>query len=189
MPDPETKTKPRELYGNMAVLNHIARKARSYVVAVKDDGRHMFFQFELSPEDEWTCTFTVILELDGVLWFVLIVATCMNMGTRNASKVATRFSNEWLEAWARRLDLWVWQVWIHKQTPALRDLLQERKATLGVQQARPFFASSYTDDYLLAYVGAELGAVGTSMWRSMNTAANYWLSDKSGAGTLVDVIG
>ena len=153
MPDPEVKPRPRHVYNNCAVLRHMAHVAGSYVVGVKDDGRHFFFQFEVAPEGEWTCSFALVMEIDGELWFVTIVATCMNMGSRNASKIAQSFTNEWLEAWARQLDVYVERVWLPKQPPALQDLLRERRQALGHADARPFHALGYTDNFFFEYLG------------------------------------
>ena len=206
MPDPETKTRPKHVYRNAAIMSHIASTAQTYLVSVKDDGRHFFFQFEISPEDEWTCSFLVlvpfpVLEADGSksldnkgvpleeVWAVNIVATCMNMGTRNSSKIAQCFSNEWLRAFSARLDAHVAEVWLPQQNEATRKLLQTRATSLGPEQARPFDAESYTDDYEFLYAGPELAAIGTRIWRDMNRQANFWLSTKSGAGTILDFIG
>ena len=206
MPHPENKVRPRQEYGDNAVLSHMAWLGETYLAATKDDGRHMFFQFEMSPEEERTCSFTVLVELPLLdeggqpvldengqpileLWFVLIIATCMNMGTRNASKIAQRFTDRLLEGFSRLLDIYVKDVWMAKQTPALQALLAERARVLGSHQARPFSTAGYTDDYAIKYVGPELSSVGTSIWRSCNRKANYWLSAKCGAGTVIDFIG
>lgn len=206
MPHPEIKVRPRQCYGDNCVLRHMAHAAGTYLAAVKDDGRHMFFQFEMSPEEDRTCSFQVVIELprlnadgdeerdaDGnrimELWFVLIVATCMNMGSRNASKIAQRFTDRLLEGFSQELDVFVRDVWLQKQTPALQSLIAERSAKLGRRQARPYATAGYTDDYKFTYVGPELTAEGTAIWRRLCKQSNYWLSAKSGAGTVVDFIG
>eukprot|EP00900_Chrysochromulina_parva_P012604 jgi/Chrpa1/21344/Chrysochromulina_OHIO_Genome00026080-RA len=95
MPDPESKPRPRHSYRNGAILSHMAHVGRTYVAGFKDDGRHMFFQFEHSPEEERTCAFIVVIPFplvspdgapvlydDGTarteLWFTLVIGTCMN---------------------------------------------------------------------------------------------------------------
>ena len=120
MPDPETKVRPRQEYNDSAVISHMAVVAETYVAAHKDDGRHMFFQFQMAPEEERTCSFVIIvwLQASGTngellfdtsgepimeLWFVLITATCMNMGSRNASKIAQRYTDRLLEGFLRYL--------------------------------------------------------------------------------------
>ena len=123
------------------------------------------------------------------LLFVLIVATCMNMGSRNASKIAQRFTDRLLEGFSRMLDIYVRDTWLPKQRPALRKLLAERADKLGPSQARPFATSGYTDDYCLLFIGPELLAAGALIWRSMCKAANFWLSDKACAGTILDYTG
>ena len=54
MPHPEVKTRPREVYNNLAVVSHMCMVANTYLAGRKDDGRHMFFQFEIAPEEERT---------------------------------------------------------------------------------------------------------------------------------------
>jgi hypothetical protein len=134
MPDPESKPRPRHSYRNGAILNHMAHVGRTYVAGFKDDGRHMFFQFEQSPEEERTCAFIVVIPFplvspdgtpvlndDGTarteLWFTLVIGTCMNMGSRNASKIAQRFTDRILEGFAQLLDVYVRDEWLPKQTP------------------------------------------------------------------------
>ena len=206
MPDPETKPRPRHVYNDKSVLQHMAWVNGTYLAGIKSDGRHMFFQFELAPEAERTCCFVVIVELAVVndngtpvldangepmleLWFILIVATCMNMGSRNASKMAQRFTDRLLEGFALLLDKYVRDTWLPKQTPALQALIAERSEKMGPRQARPFTTSGYTDDYEHTFVGPELFAAGSFIWRIMCDKANYWLSAKEGAGTVIDYIG
>ena len=206
MPHPEVKVRPRQAYGDSAVLSHMAHVNNTYMAGFKSDGRHMFFQFEMAPEEERTCCFTVITPFqltddsgkpildengDAIFepWFTLIVATCMNMGSRNASKVAQRFTDRLLEAFSQQLDIYVRDSWMQHQTPELQVLLAERSARLGHRQARPFKTSGYTDDYEFEFVGPDLFAAGARTWIDMCAKANYWLSDKASAGTVVDFIG
>ena len=206
MPHPETKPNPRQVYGDMAVLSHMAAVNNSYLAGLKDDGRQMFFQFEQSPQEERTCNFQVLLEIprqgdDGEpmldtngqplmeLWYVVIVATCMNMGSRNASKIAQRFTDRLLEGFAQHLDAYVEGQWLPKQSTALRALLAERKRELGPRHSRPFTTSGYTDDFKYVCIGPELLAAGALIWRTMCSKANFWLSAKAGAGTVIDYIG
>ena len=206
MPHPETKVRPRQAYGDSAVLNHMAHVNNTYVAGFKSDGRHMFFQFEMAPEEERTCSFTVIIPFpltddsgtpildengDAIVepWFVLIVATSMNMGSRNSSKIAQRFTDRLLEAFSTQLDVYVRDFWLPRQTPGLQALLAERSARLGPRQARPFKTSGYTDDYEFEFIGPDLFAVGARTWIDMCAKANYWLSDKASAGTVIDFIG
>ena len=58
------------------------------------------------------------MEIDGELWYVTIVATCMNMGSRNASKIAQRFTDRLLEGFSRTLDIYVKNVWMPRQNGA-----------------------------------------------------------------------
>ena len=206
MPEPESKPRPRHSYRNGAILSHMAHVNRTYKAGFKDDGRHMFFQFEQSPEEERTCAFVAviphplltedgspILDDDGSArsepWFTLVIGTCMNMGSRNASKIAQRFTDRILEGFSQLLDVYVRDTWLPKQTPELQALLAERAAALGPKQARPYDTSGYTDDYKLEFVGPELLAAGARIWRTECRKANYWLSEKACAGTVLDYIG
>ena len=63
MPEPESKPRPRQSYNDAAVVKHMAQVNGSYVAGFKDDGRHMFFQFEMAPEEERTCSFVVLIML------------------------------------------------------------------------------------------------------------------------------
>ena len=117
-------------------------------------------------------------EIVHELWFVLIIATCMNMGSRNASKIAQRFTDRLLEGFSQQLDKYVEAVWLPKQTPELRALLAERKAKLGANHARPFTTEGYTDDFEFTFIGPELTAMGNLIWLSVCLACNFWLSQK-----------
>ena len=206
MPERESKPRPKHVYRDEAILSHMAHVNGSYKAGFKDDGSNMFFQFEMSPEEERTCCFLVLMELpvvddDGTplcdengeevleLWCVLIVCTCMNMGSRNASKIAQRFTDRLLEGFAQHLDVYVRETWLHKQKPELIALIAERSAKLGHRQSRPFATSGYTDDFKYTCLGAELLVAGIVIWRMMCKRANFWLSDKAGAGTVFDYIG
>ena len=140
MPEPERKATPRHTYRKAAVLSAMAATAGTSMAGFKSDGRHMFFQFKMRPEEERTCSFLAIVWLDATdengapifetdgskrkeLWFVQILGTCMNMGSRNASKVAQSFCNEWLEAFSKQLDEYVFGSWVHKQNQETRDLI------------------------------------------------------------------
>jgi hypothetical protein len=147
MPDPEHKTRPRYEYRNAAILSYFCALAGTYMAGTKDDGRHMFFQFEMAPEEERTCCFMVlipfaVLDSDGKpvvdtgsddwsleWWLVLVVGTCMNMGSRNASKIAQRFTDRLLEGFSRQLDVYVEKVWLPKQNPAFRANPQNGECT------------------------------------------------------------
>lgn len=65
-------------------------------------------------------------------------------------------------------------------------MLAERAEKLGPRHARPFANSGYTDDFLFKFIGAEMLAAGAFIWRSMCKAAKFWLSEKAGAGTILD---
>ena len=53
MPHPEGKPRPKHCYSDNAVLRYQAGCGGTHLVGVKDDGRHMFFQFEMSASEEW----------------------------------------------------------------------------------------------------------------------------------------
>ena len=63
----------------------------------------------------------------------------MTMGTRPASKIASSFSEEWLDAWRQQLDQWIAKAkWVERQTKALQEALAMRARELGAAQARPY---------------------------------------------------
>ena len=114
-----------------------------------------------------------LMVVDGELWFCAIVPLVMNMGTRPASKIACRFSEEWLGAWWRQMRTHVADVWLPQQTPALRRALDHRRNALGAVQADPFYADCFTDNFWFFFVGPQLGAVGAArVWRAQCTDAN-----------------
>ena len=196
MPEPERKAMPRRNYRKHAILSHMAHVAQLSLASFKSDGRHMFFQFKVATSDVWTCQFVVLMMLpplggDGPdeLWQVIISGDSVNMGSRNASKVAQGFTNEWLEGFSVRLDAYVNEVWLPKQNEQLQQLMAERAAVLGPAEARPFVTDGYTDDYEVTAIGDELWSVAADLWVEQNVEANFWLSAKAGAGTVIDFIG
>ena len=48
---PLPEGRPRHSYRNGAILSHMAHVNKTYKAGFKDDGRHMFFQFEMAPEE------------------------------------------------------------------------------------------------------------------------------------------
>ena len=61
--------------------------------------------------------------------------------------------------------------WLPRQTPELQKLLDLRRRVLGEEQARPFDALAYTDDFEFQYVGPVLAAAGTRIWRDFSPEA------------------
>eukprot|EP00965_Chrysotila_dentata_P045052 1496530-Pleurochrysis_carterae.AAC.1 len=68
------------------------------------------------------------------------------MGTRPASNICSRFSEEYLDAWRLRFDEWIRDVWLPLQPQALRALLRKRAARLGTTHARPYWADVENGD-------------------------------------------
>ena len=175
-PDKEPKPRPRHKYQAGAVLSHYAWLAELFLVVHDDDIRHMFWQFFVAQEDTHLTIFRLIVLIDGVRWVVHIIATSMNMGARNASKIACRFAEEWLDSWRVQMDGVVEQ-WLPQQTPAFQEAYAERRRCLGFEQARPFWAGVYTDNFDMMYVGATLAAAGIAIWKAMNSEAKIWLAE------------
>ena len=187
-PEPEPKPRPRHKYTGLAYLSHYAHLNKSFVVTLDDDMRHFFFQFFIALEDQWLCVWYLVMRIDGVLWLVAICAKTMNMGARNASKIACNFAQEWLEAWSRKMDDFC-EGWIPTQHPDFQHGYATRLAALGRVQARPFWAGVYTDNFDLSFMASELAATGTLIWKSMNADSNIWLQDHVQYGTCVTFIG
>ena len=177
-----------------AVCRHLSHLNDTMCVVVKDDVRWMFWQFWLAPSEYWITMSYMWLVIDGELWFCAVYYKVMTMGVRPSSKVACWFAEEFLEAWAQRLDTYVETVWLPRQTPALRECIRERVEKLGARQGRPWWARPFTDDFAWIYVGSaepehDLAAHGTMLWRRQCTRARLIMSDKVGGGTVLDWIG
>ena len=95
----------------------------------------------------------------------------MNQGGRNSSKIACNGNEEWLDAWRRQVDISVIE-WLPNQTAALQQAYQQRADKLGFEQARPFWAAFYTDNFNITFCSSDLAAIGTYIWRMMNGEAN-----------------
>ena len=187
-PEPEPKPRPRHKYTGLAYLSHYAHLNESFVTTLDDDMRHFFFQFFVALEDQWLCVWYLVMHIDGVLWLVAICAKTMNMGSRNSSKIACNFAQEWLEAWSRKMDDFC-EGWIPTQHPNFVRGYAERLAALGHVQARPFWAGVYTDNFDMSFMASTLAAAGTLLWKSMNKDSNIWLQDHVQYGTCVTFIG
>ena len=193
-PDPEAKPRPRSKYQAGAVLRHLAGLARLPLLGFKADVRHFFFQMFTASEQVWLCVFyawVLLKDADGVqrIYFCAVRVSVVVMGARAASKICCRFAEEWLDAWRRRMDAFVEAEWLPRQTTELQEALAERRTALGHSQARPFWAAVYTDDFDHTFIGPELAARGALEFNAMNTEANIRMSDKEGAGTVIDFIG
>ena len=175
-PDPEPKPRPKHKYTAGATLSHYAWLAETYLCVHDDDIRHMFWQFFVAQEDIHLTIFRIIVLIAGVRWAVHIIATSMNMGARNASKIACRFAEEWLGSWRRQMDAYV-EGWLPRQTSAFQAAYAQRLERLGFEQARPFWAGVYTDNFDMVYVGPDLAVAGIAIWKAMNAEANIWLAE------------
>jgi hypothetical protein len=183
MPDPESKPRPRHSYRNGAILSHMAHVGRTYVAGFKDDGRHMFFQFEHSPEEERTCAFIVVIPFplvspdgapvlydDGTarteLWFTLVIGTCMNMGSRNAGKIAQRFTTA-----SSRASLSSWTCTCvtsgcpSRPPSCARSSPSDRPRSARDKRDHSTRAATRTN-YKLEFVSPELLAAGARIWRT-----------------------
>jgi hypothetical protein len=198
-PDPETKSTPRDRMKALAVVSHIAYLLDSHVSGFKDDVRWMFWQFMLEWSQLWLngeylfVPFDVKDEEGNVIgeewWFCSLLPLVMNMGTRPASKIACRFSENELRAWRSSMRAYVRVEWLPKAPPVVQNLLAAREATLGEGQGDPFCALLYTDDFDFFFPCTQLNAVGLKIWRQQVNDQNVWMSQKVGAGTIIDSIG
>ena len=201
-PDPEIKMRPRHTYRALAVLSHMAHLANTFLAGGTDDVSGMFWQFWRHVSEYHLGMFYMILPfeeiimVDGVatkikvLYFCALYWKVMLMGGRPASKIACRWSEPWLAVWRQRMAPIV-KEWIPKQTPELQALVAERRIALGEEQAQPFWADYFTDDFQFHYVGPELMAAGTLVWHELNSEALVEMCEihKKGAGTIIDAIG
>ena len=187
-PEPETKPRPKHKYAALIYLRKYAHENRSFVVTMDDDMRQMFYQFFIREEDLYTCVWYIMMMIDGKLWLVAVRVRTMNMGGRNASKIACNFAEEWLDCWRRQMD-GVVEVWLPKQSKALQKAYAARKSKLGSHQARPFWAAVYTDNFDFSFCASDLAALGTMVWRQMNARAGIELQSTIIYGTCTDWIG
>ena len=187
-PEPEPKPRPRHKYTACAYLSYYAHVNESFVVSVDDDMRHCFFQFFVSEEDVGLIVWYLVVSIDGELWLVVIKVRTMNQGARNSSKIACNFTEEWLDAWRRAVDVYVAE-WLTKQTPAMQRAYDYRLNKLGFAQARPFWGAVYTDNFDMTFCDSLLAAHAMRIWRTMNGEANIWLQDHVQYGTCTDWIG
>ena len=206
-PDPEVKSRPRDIYVGLAWLTYLAGLLDTYVCGFKDDIRWMFWQFKLATSQLWLSNEYLWLPFDTPpdsmaddtaartpgddgdtdhWYFCAVQPLVMNMGTRPASKVACRFSEALQEHWRGMMREYVRDYWIHRQTTAVVALLDERAQTLGQAHADPFWCTLYTDDFDKFFCCLELLTVGAEMWRAMTSWANIWMSAKVGAGTIIN---
>jgi hypothetical protein len=188
-PDAERKMRPRHGYQALCVLYALANAAGLPVVGASDDVRWMFFQFYLAAEELWLSTFYMTLHTKQGLQFCLVAERVTNMGTRPMSKIACRFSEEFVDAWRRSLDKWIDAEWLPRQAPALKDMLNQRSAKLGAAQARPYWAAPFTDDIIFYFVGVDMAVAGLHLWTRQCHEVNLWMSTKKSCGTVVDWIG
>ena len=195
-PDPEIKHRPSHLYCAAAVLLHLCSLVGFMLSSSSSDIRWCFFQFFTRVSEYWLQVFYLIIEiLDEKLgtveeWFCSVGEKVMNMGSRPASKIATRFNEEWSDVWRRLMDDIV-AAWLPRQPKRLIDALAERSRVLGKKQARPFFADLYTDDNVKLYISCPehtLMSKGIQLETDLNRQANIWMSGYQ-AGTIPDWIG
>ena len=183
-PNKERKEGARDLYGGCAVLRALAAIDGKMLVSHASDVKWMFWQIYLRGDQYWLCTFLLVMELDGALHAVMVEERVLNMGLRPASKIACRFSEEWVQAWRRELRAWVAREWFPRQSAALQSALQWRLEHLGVDQADVFWAAPYTDDYIHIYLDASVGTAGVQLEVEMAARARLWMSPKYSLGTV-----
>ena len=133
----------------------------------------------------------ILMRFGNKIYLVCVLRFVMDMGVRPASQICCRFTEEYLDEWRRRMDVFVAEQWLPNQSHELQALLAERRATLGPHQARPYWASVFTDDYKKQYVGPELAASGESMWLQLHDSSKVWMAKahKKTLGTVNDWIG
>jgi hypothetical protein len=188
-PNKECKQGARDFYGGCAVLRSLAAIDGKKLVSHASDVKWMFWQFYLRGDQYWMCTFLLVMEVDGSLQVFLVEERVLNMGLRPASKIASRFSEEWVEAWRRELRIWVRREWLPRQSAGLRTALKWREVHLGVEHADPFWAAPYTDDYVHVYLDSEVGVAGVQLEIELSARARLWMSPKYAVGTVPDWTG
>ena len=187
-PEPEIKPRPKDKYAACVYLTKYAEANGTFLVTMDDDMRQMFFQFFIREEDLYTCVWYIITKHGQVLRMTAVRVRTMNMGGRNASKIGCNFAEEWLDSWRIQMDD-VTDIWLTKQSKALQEAYWSRRAQLGKEQARPFWAAVYTDNFDFTFCASDLAAIGTYVWRRMNERAKIELQANIIYGTCSDWIG
>ena len=187
-PHPEVKPRPRHKYTAAAYLSYYAHLNGTFLVQLDDDQIDCFFQWNVAEQELRLCRWNTVDMIDGDLWYVAYKVFTMNQGGRNSSKIACNGNEEWLDAWRRQMDDIV-RDWMPKQKPAFQQGYKQRLDKLGFQQARPFWAAFYTDNFNITFCASDLAASGTYVWRLMNGEAKIQLQPHVAYGTCNDWIG
>jgi hypothetical protein len=187
-PHPETKPRPRDKYTATAYLSYYAHLNGTFCVTLDDDQVDCFFQYFVADEDLRLCRWNIVDEVEGEAWYIAYRVYTMNQGGRNSSKIACDGNEEWLDAWRRQVDAYVTD-WLPKQTKALQLAYKARETKLGFNQARPYWAALYTDNFDFTFCASDLAAAATYIWRTMNGEANMRMQPHVAYGTCTDWIG
>ena len=115
---------------------------------MSDDQVDCFFQYRVTSTELHLCRWNIVDFIDdtGEHWYIAYRVYTMNQGGRNSSKIACTGNEEWLDAWRRQVDIFVVE-WLPHQTAAMQHAYSERRRQLGHEQARPFWAACYTDNF------------------------------------------
>ena len=189
-PHPEVKPRPRHKYTACAYLSYYAFLNGTFLVSFDDDQVDCFFQYRVEWAELPLCRWNIVDTIDdtGEHWYVAYRVYTMNQGGRNSSKIACDGNEEWLDAWRRQVDAFVVE-WMPRQTAALQEAYAERRQKLGHEQARPFWAACYTDNFDATFCSSILCAEATKIWRGMNGEANMLMQPRIAYGTCNDWIG
>ena len=151
----------------MGQVRVIAASCGSKVISFQHDIRWAFYQLYLALSERWVSGFYLLLELDGELWFCDIEEFVVNMGTRPASNVQSRFSEKLLAVWREAMDDFVNTVWLPKQSAAVKEFINERVQEHGEAGGRPYFAAVFTDDFTFTFADLELAIFGAKNARPL----------------------
>ena len=200
-PDPEVKTRPRRIYCAAAVLSHMAAVDAdagyddAFVTGFTDDESGCFWQWWTRVSEYPHAQFHVALcitRADGTRRVAYYTGyyRVMNMGSRPSSKIQCRRGEPWLQKWREGMDDIVAE-WLPTRSVALQDLLRDRREQLSHEDARPFWADFFTDDYFFKCISPELAAKGAALWQSMTRRGRIRMCSgrKKGLGTVIDAIG
>ena len=189
-PQPETKPRPRDKYTACAYLSYYAHCNNTFLVSMSDDQVDCFFQYRVTSTELHLCRWNIVdlIGDTGEHWYIAYRVYTMNQGGRNSSKIACTGNEEWLDAWRRQVDIFVVE-WLPLQTAAMQHAYSERRRQLGHEQARPFWAACYTDNFDATFCSSQLAAEATKIWRMMNGEANMIMQPHLSYGTCNDFIG
>lgn len=193
-----TQPWPRELKPTLAdymhdcaILMHASVTCSVPLYLWADDVSNFFHQFALSPSEFWKVCVLYLPLTDGHPDFTYAVEHVMAMGLFQASNVAQRAANVFVDIVCTMVDR-------HINDITLSEPLQQwltSRASLntddGFRHDRPYIFRMYTDDTFAACLTPEVFIAMLSAWHEFTTSMNLIMAAhlKRQAGSMVTALG